>query len=144
MIDIENKVLDTVFNAVQSAYSTASCYGEYVSVPAAFPCVTLYESDSRTYTPSNDEQLHEHQAIVTYECNVYSDLKTGKKAQAKAIADIVDRAMQSMKFARTMRSQIPNMDRTIYRVTLRYEAIVGEPITESDGNITYQMYRRER
>ena len=72
MIDIENKVLNTVFNAVQAAYSTASCYGEYVSVPAAFPCVTLYESDSRTYTQSNDEQLHEHQAIVTYECNVYS------------------------------------------------------------------------
>ena len=75
MIDIENKVLNTVFNAVQAAYSTASCYGEYVSVPAAFPCVTLYESDSRTYTQSNDEHLHEHQAIVTYESNVYCQHK---------------------------------------------------------------------
>ena len=144
MIDIENYILNTVFNAVQAAYSTASCYGEYVSVPAAFPCVTLYESDSRTYTPSNDEQMHEHQAIVTYECNVYSDLKTGKKAQAKAIADTVDRAMQSMKFVRTMRSQIPNQDRTIYRVTLRYEAIVGEPIITEGRTTTYQMYRREQ
>lgn len=144
MIDIENKVLDTVFKAVQASYPGASCYGEYVSVPASFPCVTLYESDSQTYTPSNDEQLHEHQAIITYECNVYSDLVSGKKAQAKAIADIVDRSMQGMKFVRTMRSQIPNQDRTIYRVVLRYEAIVGEPITESGGNITYQMYRRER
>lgn len=142
MIDIENHILNTVFNAVQASFPAASCYGEYVSVPASFPCVTLYESDSQTYTPSNDEQLHEHQAIVTYECNVYSDLVSGKKAQAKAIVDIVDNAMQSMKFVRTMRSQIPNMDRTIYRVTLRYEAIVGEPIDESDGNITYQMYRR--
>lgn len=142
MIDIENHILNTVFNAVQASFPSASCYGEYVSAPASFPCVTLYESDSQTYTPSNDEQLREHQAIVTYECNVYSDLVSGKKAQAKAIADIVDNAMQNMKFVRTMRSQIPNMDRTIYRVTLRFEAIVGEPIDESDGNITYQMYRR--
>lgn len=142
MIDIENHILNTVFNAVQASFPGASCYGEYVPAPASFPCVTLYESDSQTYTPSNDEQLHEHQAIVTYECNVYSDLVSGKKAQAKAIADIVDNAMQNMKFVRTMRSQIPNMDRTIYRVTLRYEAIVGEPIDASDGNITYQMYRR--
>lgn len=144
MIDIENKVLDTVFKAVQASYSDASCYGEYVSVPASFPCVTLYESDSQTYTPSLDENLDEHQTIITYECNVYSALASGKKAQSKDIANIVDREMQSMKFVRTMRSQIPNQDRSIYRVTLRYEAIAGEPITESDGNITYQMYRRKR
>lgn len=143
MIDIENLVLNNVFNAVQTSYPSASCYGEYVEVPASFPCVTLYESDSQTYTPSNDEQLHEHQAIVTYEANVYSDLVSGKKTQAKAIADIVDSTMQSMKFVRTMRSQIPNQDRSIYRVTLRFEAIVGEPIIESTGTITYQMYRRE-
>lgn len=144
MIDIENKVLTNVFNAVQSEYPDAACYGEYVETAASFPCVTLYESDSQTYTRSLDENLHEHHAIVTYECNVYSDLAYGKKEQAKLIADIVDRIMQSMKFVRVMRSQIPNMDRTIYRVTMRYEAIVGEPITETDGNITYQLYRRKR
>lgn len=144
MIDIENKVLNIVFEAVRTYDSSVSCYGEYVSVPASFPCVQLYESDSQTYTASSDEQLHEHQAIVTYECNVYSDLVYGKKEQAKQIANIVDETMQSMKFVRTMRSQIPNQDRTIYRVTLRYEAIVGEPITESNNNITYQMYRRKR
>ena len=30
MIDIENKVIDTVFAAVRTSYSTASCYGEYM------------------------------------------------------------------------------------------------------------------
>jgi hypothetical protein len=141
MIDVENKVLNTVFDAVRAGFPTTSCYGEYVLVPSAFPCICIYESDSETYTYSNDEQLHEHQARVTYECNVYSDDADDKKQQAKAIADIVDRAMQSMLFVRTFRSQIPNQDRTIYRVTLRWQAVVGEPITESDGNITYQMYR---
>ncbi len=144
MIDIENKIINNVFDAVRASYPGSSCYSEYVLVPASFPCVTLYESDSQTYARSNDEQKHEHQAIVTYECNVYSDKQSGRKAEAKAIADIVDRTMQSMNFTRTMRSQIPNQDRTIYRVTLRWEAIVGEPITVIGDDTTYHIYRRNR
>lgn len=141
MIDIENLVCDKVFRAVSAAFTNAVCYSEYVEVPAAFPCVTLYEADNRSYRPSDDEQLSDHQVHVMYECNVYSDKTDGKKAEAKQIADIVDNAMQSMKFSRTMRSQIPNVDRTIYRVTMRFEAVVGEPIVNDDGTTTLQMYR---
>lgn len=141
MIDIENLVADRVFRAVSAAFTNAVCYSEYVEVPAAFPCVTLYEADNRSYRPSDDEQLSDHQVHVMYECNVYSDKTDGKKAEAKQIADIVDNAMQSMKFSRTMRSQIPNVDRSIYRVTMRFEAVVGEPIVNDDGTTTLQMYR---
>lgn len=141
MIDIENLVVNKVFQAVNTAYPNAVCYSEYVEVPAGFPCVTLYEADNRSYRPSDDEQLSDHQVHVMYECNVYSDKTDGKKAEAKQIADIVDNAMQSMKFTRTMRSQIPNVDRTIYRVTMRFEAVVGEPIVTENGTTTLQMYR---
>lgn len=141
MIDIENLVVDKVFRAVSTAFANAVCYSEYVEVPAAFPCVTLYEADNRSYRPSDDEQLSDHQVHVMYECNVYSDKTDGKKAEAKQIADIVDSTMQSMKFTRTMRSQIPNVDRTIYRVTMRFEAVVGEPIVTDNGTTTLQMYR---
>lgn len=142
MIDIENLVCDRVFRAVNAAHSDAVCYSEYVEVPAAFPCVTLYEADNRSYRESDDEQLSDHQVYVMYECNVYSDKENGKKAEAKEIADIVDATMQSMKFSREMRSQIPNQDRTIYRVTMRFEAVVGEPIVNNDGTTTLQMYRQ--
>lgn len=142
MIDIENLVCDKVFRAVNAVYSDAVCYSEYVEVPAAFPCVTLYEADNRTYRSSDDDQLADHQVHVMYECNVYSDKSNGKKAEAKAIADIVDETMQSMKFTRSMRSQIPNQDRTIYRVTMRFEAVVGEPIVTENGSTTLQMYRK--
>lgn len=141
MIDIENLVCDRVFQAVNAAYPNAVCYSEYVEVPEAFPCVTLYEADNRSYRPSDDNQLSDHQVSVMYECNVYSNNQTGKKAEAKAIADIVDNTMQSMKFSRNMRSQIPNIDRTIYRVTMRFEAVVGEPIVTDNGTTTLQMYR---
>lgn len=141
MTDIENLVCDRVFRAVNAAYPNAVCYSEYVEIPAAFPCVTVYEADNRTYRPSDDEQLADHQVHVMYECNVYSDKQNGKKAEAKAIADIVDSTMQSIKFTRNMRSQIPNQDRTIYRVTMRFEAVVGEPIVDANGTTTLQMYR---
>ena len=143
MIDIENLVCDRVFQVVNAAYPNAVCYSEYVEIPEAFPCVTLYEADNRTYRPSDDNQLSDPQCSVMYECNVYSDKQTGKKEEAKAIADIVDATMQSMKFSRNMRSQIPNIDRTIYRVTMRFEAVVGEPIVTSDGTTTLQMYRAD-
>ena len=149
MIDIENKVINDVFTAVRSAYSGASCYGEYVSVPAAFPCVTLYEADNSTYKRSQDDDLQEHHAHVMYECNVYSDKQSGKKAEARAIAKLVDTTMQNLKFTRTYYSPLPNLDRTIFRITMRWEAVVGEPITTvttGTGNnqtttTTYQVYR---
>lgn len=141
MIDIENLVIDKVFRAVNAAYPNAVCYSEYVEVPESFPCVTLYEADNRSYRPSDDNQLSDHQCSVMYECNVYSDKQAGKKAETKAIADIVDATMLSMKFSRNMRSQIPNVDRTIYRVTMRFEAVVGEPVVTSSGTTTLQMYR---
>lgn len=142
MIDIENKVLDTVFTAVKTQYSGANCYGEYVSVPAAFPCVSLYEASNTTYKPSQDDELQEHQSNLMYLCNVYSDKGNGKKKEARDIANLIDQTMQSMKFTRTFLEPLPNMDRTIYRITMRFEAIAGEPIVTSGNDKTIQMYRR--
>ena len=141
MIDIENKVINDVFTAVRTAYTGASCYGEYVSVPAAFPCVTLYEADNSTYKRSQDDNSQEHQANLMYECNVYSDKATGKKTEARSIAKLVDETMQGMKFTRTFYQPIPNLDRTIFRITMRWEAVVGEPITTENNDTTYSMYR---
>jgi hypothetical protein len=76
-----------------------------------------------------------------YECNVYSDKATGKKTEARSIAKLVDETMQDMKFTRTFFQPMPNLDRTIYRITLRWEAVAGEPIVTDGGNVTYQMYR---
>ena len=139
MIDIENKVLDTVFAAVRNQYTNANCYGEYVAVPAGFPCVCLYEQSNTTYRRSQDTGLQEHQSNLMYSCNVYSDKANGKKAEARAIAKLVDETMQRMKFTRTFFEPLPNLDRTVYRITMRYEAVAGEPIVTENNNITYQM-----
>lgn len=141
MIDIENKVLSVVREAVLAQYPTASVYGEYVEVPASFPCVTVTEDTNYTYVYTKDEQLAEHHAEVQYAVNVYSNKQTGAKLEAKAIMNIADNAMQGMKFWRTMTRQVPNVDRTIYRLIARYRAVVGEP-TQVGDDLVFQMYQK--
>lgn len=141
MIDIENKVLSVVREAVLAQYPTASVYGEYVEVPESFPCVTVTEDTNYTYVYTKDEQLAEHHAEVQYAVNVYSNKQTGAKLEAKAIMNIADNAMQGMKFWRTMTRQVPNVDRTIYRLIARYRAVVGEP-TQVGNDLVFQMYQK--
>lgn len=141
MIDIENKVLSVVREAVLAQYPTASVYGEYVEVPASFPCVTVTEDTNYTYVYTKDEQLAEHHAEVQYSINVYSNKQTGAKLEAKAIMNIADNAMQGMKFWRTMTRQVPNVDRTIYRLIARYRAVVGEP-TQAGDDLVFHMYQK--
>ena len=141
MIDIENKVLSVVREAVLAQYPTASVYGEYVEVPASFPCVTVTEDTNYTYVYTKDEQLAEHHTEVQYAVNVYSNKQTGAKLEAKAIMNIADNAMQGMKFWRTMTRQVPNVDRTIYRLIARYRAVVGEP-TQVGNDLVFHMYQK--
>lgn len=141
MIDIETLVFNTVANAVQAEVPNAEIYGEYVEAPATFPCVYIVEDSNTTYEESLDESGTENHARISYEINVYSDKRIGKKSFAKRMMDIVDDAMQGMYFVRTFRGQTPNLDRTVYRYTSRYEAIVSKGYQEGD-DIVHYIYRR--
>lgn len=125
MIDIESSVFNTVANALRTSYNGISVYGEYVETPSSFPSVSLVEDDN-TEIETNTTLFHstETASNLMYTANVYSNLQSGKKAQAKAIMDVLDTQMRNMGFIRTMRSQLPNVDRTIYRVTARYTRII--------------------
>jgi len=121
MIDIENQVFNTVANALRSQFSGISVYGEYVETPSSFPSVSLVEDDNsepELFTSLSRE--HETVSDLMYTANVYSNKTSGKKAQAKSIMDVIDNEMHRMGFIRTMRNQLPNVDRTIYRITARY------------------------
>ncbi len=141
MIDIENIVINQVYQALQEKFPNIVFYGEYVEAPASFPCVCLVEDDNFTYTESQDTNLQENNANLLYTLNVYSNKQNGKKAEAKAITDVIDTAMQNMMFTRTLRSQIPNVDRSIYRITARYKAVVSSG-KENGENTIFQMYRK--
>lgn len=139
MIDVENLVFTKLATAIRTAYSGASVYGEYVETPATFPCVTIVEADNKVYEPARDLDGIEHYAQVLYEINIYTNDATGKKSKAKAIAKVIDGIMSEMLFQRTFRGQTPNIDRSIYRITMRYQGVVREGIA-MDGAIIYCVH----
>ena len=141
MIDIESIVFDTVYKAVKSKVPKAEVKSVYVESAAEFPCVCVVEDDNRTFQKTLDGSLNEHHAELLYTVTVYSNKKNGKKEEARAIAKVIDEAMQGMKFTRIMLNQIPNIDQRIYRIVGRYRAIVSEGLKQSDGKTIYQIYR---
>lgn len=141
MIDIESAVFDTVFNAVHDAFPDARIDNGYVETSAVFPAVSVVETNNVPLKRTNTDNCSENYSRLYYEANIYSDKQNTAKSEAKAIAKVVDDAMKSLKFYRTVMHQLPNQDRTIFRLYMRYEVIVGIK-TKEDGSIVYQFYRR--
>ena len=141
MIDIENVVYTTVYDALIAAFPNIQVSGDSQEQFASFPAVTIEELNNHTLERTLDEQLHEHHARLTYNIEVYSDRQRGRKGECRKIFDVIDRAMQGMKFIRGDLFRVPTIDRTIYRMYGRYYAIVEEGEPDGNGNTVYQMYR---
>lgn len=138
MIDIEADVFDTVAAELRSQYAGIFVAGEFVDSPATFPAVTIVESDNRIFEQMRTRKI-ENAVRVMYEVQIYSNKASGKKAEAKAIADTADGVFESLGFTRTMRGQVANLkDATIYRIVCRYEAIVGK--NGENNFLIYQNY----
>lgn len=141
MVDIENLVFTTVKNALTTKYSNINVVSEYLNAPSSFPCVSIVEEDNSVYTRSQDSDSNENHAKVMFSVNVYSNKKTGKKTEAKTIMKDVDSEFAKIKFTRTMKNTVNNIDTTIYRYSARYEAVVSKGY--SSGNDTvFQVYRK--
>ena len=127
MIDCENEIFDAVAKAVRAFNPSVSISGEYVRTPSKFPFVSLIEMSNTAYDRTQTDGSLENHASVMYEVNVYSNKKSGKKSECKAIASLIDNEMATLGFSRTMLQPIPNMDdATIYRITGRYTAVISK------------------
>lgn len=142
MLNIESKVFDTVYNAVIAVFPSARVDAGYVETSAVFPAVSVIETNNVPVQRTNTDDNSENYTRLYYEVNIYSDKQDTAKSEARSIAEVVDTAMKSLKFYRTMMHQLPNYDRTVYRLYMRYEVIAQE-LKDSNGDITgYQFYRR--
>lgn len=141
MIDIENLIVNKVYNAVHATYPNARVESTHIEAASAFPTVCVVEDDNYTHRATQDGSLEDHAVNVMYSISVFTN-DSKRKATAKAIASIVDEVMLDNLFTRTTMMSVPNIDRTIYRIEMRYEAVVAAPVDDGDGNLTFQMYRR--
>lgn len=142
MISIENMMVDKVNNAVASlkaTYPKLKVVSDYVAASETFPLISVVEADNYSHVETQDTALEDHAANVMIEINIFANDKK-KKSTAKKIASVVDECMLGNLFTRMFMGQVPNIDRTIYRITMRYRAVVA-PV-EKDGDTIYQMYRK--
>lgn len=127
MIDAEQEIFSEISAKVRAKYPKIFMTGEYVSAPSSFPCVSLVEIDNATFRNSQTQGGQENHAAVTYELNVYSNKKTGKKAECKEIAALIDELLMERNFTRMLLEPIPNtQDATIYRMLGRYRAVIDK------------------
>lgn len=128
MIDIENEIFSMVVDSLRERYGEdIFITGEFVKSPSTFPCVTLIETDNQNYQKTISSGSNENHVQITYELNVYSNKKKGKKSECKEIISIVDEVLTSLGFDRTFLNPVPNeQDATIYRMLGRYRAIVSK------------------
>lgn len=143
MIDIESKIVDTIYNAVKAnnAYPDADVTTGFDEKTAVFPCVVIEETNNSPFRSTNTDNCAENYTRLTYEVSVYTNSVNSAKSEGKKILEIVDFALQNLKFRRIHKNKPLNIARTVFRQYGRWEVIVGSPITVGD-NTVYQMYRR--
>ena len=127
MINVESEIFTIVSKVVREKYPSVFISGEYVRTPSKFPFVSLIEMSNTVYDRTQSSGGLENHASLMYEVNVYSNKKSGKKSECKAIASLIDNELATLGFSRTMLQPIPNMDdATIYRMTGRYTAVISK------------------
>lgn len=125
---LNNKYPPTTVNLKDPVFVT----GEYIDAPSKFPAVSIIQTDDAVYRKMITENIENHTHLM-FEVNCYSNLTGYKKAEAKALMEIVDEEFSNLGFVRTMRSPAPNiLDATIYRIVARYEGII-----ENSTHIVY-------
>lgn len=125
MIDIESDIFNRVANALRNKFNGIYVIGEMVDTvvkKTRFPAVSIIEKSNTIDTTAIDSGSIENYADLMYEVNVYTNLVSGKKQQAKKITRFIDDIFEQMGFVRIICYPIDNLaDPSIYRIFIRYE-----------------------
>ena len=130
-----NDIEPAVFTAIKELFTTlgaTACHGRvtvrstFRGVTEDFPLCTVEETDSAVHTPTLDSGGKENHTRLTYEVSIYSNSKTDKRGEARAILSAADGVLQGFGFTRVYCRPTPNLaDASIFRLTARYEALYG-------------------
>lgn len=123
MIDFSNEIFNAVAKDLRSAYKGIKVVGEYVSTPTAFPAVTIDEiGNIPTHLDSGKTNKY---ARVTYRVQVFSNLKSGKRSQAREIYSLVDSVLQELGMFAVSYTTTPAVyNSEVYCIAATYEAVV--------------------
>lgn len=124
MISPDSFVFAEVSKTLRERFDGIFVAGEYVEVPSKFPAVTVAEASNNVVTRMRTADRLENAVTLMYETNVFSNLSSGKKAEAREIQEVVDEVFESLGFTRIYCSPQPNLqDSKIYRIFSRYQGV---------------------
>lgn len=127
MIDFEDYVTDYLTDGLEKKYKNINVTSELSSnEESTFPTVLVYEMDNYVYTPTLDSSLHENDARVVYQVEVYTKAKSTSKIKAKKILNDVDSLLGAIGFIRTVKTQIDTGYTDMTRLVARYQAIINK------------------
>ena len=131
MIDIENELFNTIAVILREEYPDIFVSGDDSLTPSTFPCVYIVQRDNPIDMSSSDSGSIERVTIPMFEINVYSNLITGRKKQAKEIMAKICEIMSGLDIERTYCQPTPNADASIYRIVGRFNC-------KTDGKYIYR------
>ena len=129
MIEVSNEIFNAVATDLRSTYEGIKVVGEYVATPTVFPTVTIDEIQN---IPAHlDSAVQNKYAEVVYRIQVFSNSKTGKRAEARRIFYTVDAKLQELGLYAVTYTTTPAIyNSEIYCITATYRAVV-----DRDGRV---------
>ena len=125
MIDYFDDIFFHIKAAAQAEHPGVTVAEESETRPGAFPCVTIKETDN--YPLGLDSAQREKYAAVRYRVRVWSNRPTGKRREAMALFQAVDRTLTQSNFTRRSTTTTPDLYQgSLYEITAVYEAVIGE------------------
>lgn len=127
MNDFANEIFTTVAAPVREAHPGITFIGEYVRKPSTFPCATLDETENVIVPKLEDNSGREVFSGLKYRLQVFSNKKSGKKAEARAIFKTADLNLRRLGLRRVSYSTTPEIyESTVYSIVATYEAVIDE------------------
>ena len=98
MIDYENMIFTDIYNVVTAYYPDAYVSVEETNNEPSFPAVFVSVADSYPTSAYINSSRTENFRDLMVDVNVYSNLKTGRRTQAKEIMRLINDELLAMGF----------------------------------------------
>ena len=133
---INLEVYNKIFNILKQFLADESQYNPIVTKQELrqsdkFPLVVITEEDNAYLTGTT--RFEETKSRVEYEINVYAtDMKVGnqivaKQEIARELVGLIDNVMSyNLRMIRRSCRPTPNLDKNIYRITIRYRGNIND------------------
>ena len=129
MIDIFNEVYTIIKSVLPTNVKMSSVY---TNSPSEYPFVSVEEINNATVRQSIDGCKNENFAELDYEINIYTK-GDSKKSLGNSLLVAIDDKLNELGFIRTTKNSFQDTNETIYRIIVRYTAIVSKD---------HKIYRR--